>query len=619
MSSLADSHLNALLDCPLFQEMEPAVFEALRDRLEIVFHLGGEQIVTEGGESDALFIVLSGRIQIVRARPDGSEEVLIELGRGQTMGEMGLVTGEPRSASAVATRDALLARLSKADFDALLQQYPQAMTRHFAAGVIVRLREQLYGTARKQVSALSVAVLPVGDAAAARAFVDLLQHALGRLGSTALIDERQIGAALGNPAIAQVPADHPDGVRVTQWLSAQEIQHRYLLLQADNLADNWTRRMVRQADRLLLVCDGDRPPTVEQLAPVRQALAARGDSRAQRILVLHHATATVLPTGTQAWLTALAPVKASYHVRRGAAADAARIARMIAGQGIGVVLSGGGARGFAHIGGLRALREVGIPVDLLGGTSMGGLMSFQHAMGWDDATLMAKNEYAAVHYHFDYTFPLVSLMAGDQVTASLQEMFGATQIEDLWLPCFCTSTDVTNDQLLIHTEGPVWKYARATTSLPGVLPPVVDGDRLLVDGGVLNNVPIDIMYAREDVGSVIVFDVGRHISEQVEQYAYETAISGWRMLGNRLNPFARKKLTAPSIASVMMRLVMLGNAQALRQARNLARFYGVLDAGDASMLDLDQCASIVASGYRSGRALAAEWRAAFTELQPGDA
>jgi lysophospholipid hydrolase len=238
-------------------------------------------------------------------------------------------------------------------------------------------------------------------------------------------------------------------------------------------------------------------------------------------------------------------------------------------------------------------------------------------MGWDNATLMAKNAHASTYYHFDYTFPIVSLMAGGQITASMQEMFGTTRIEDLWLPCFCTSTDLTHNQLLVHTEGPVWKYARATTSLPGVFPPVVDDDRLLVDGGVLNNVPIDIMFAREDVGTVIVFDVGRRTTDQGEGYVYEAALSGWRVLWNRINPFA-KKLEVPSFPNVMMRLVMLGNAQALRQAQNLARFYGVLDAGDAGMLDLDQFAAVVESGYRSGQALAAEWQAAFEELLPED-
>jgi lysophospholipid hydrolase len=285
----------------------------------------------------------------------------------------------------------------------------------------------------------------------------------------------------------------------------------------------------------------------------------------------------------------------------------ARLGRLLIGRGVGVVLSGGGAAGFGHLGAIRALREAGIPIDLIGGTSQGGLMACQYAMGWGDETIMAKNR-AAIRHKFDYTFPITALMAGAEMTEVVQEMFGDAQLEDMWIHCFCITANLSRATMVVHDRGPVWKYTRATTSIPGVLPPVIDGGDMLVDGGMLNNLPTDVMRGRGDCGVVFACDAAGSIgSVRARNPPYETGISGWKVLWRRLNPFAAP-LEVPTIGQIMMRVAVINDAQHMQTARDLADFYMRLDLGNYGMLEFGALEQIVAAGYQSAQAIVATWR-----------
>ena len=200
------------------------------------------------------------------------------------------------------------------------------------------------------------------------------------------------------------------------------------------------------------------------------------------------------PSGSEAWLDVTGAARL-FHMRDGSAADAARMARVLTGRSVGLVLSGGGARAYAHIGAIQALRERGVPIDFVGGASMGAIVAAGVAMGWDEAEMDVRIKDAFVDSSplDDIAFPLIAMTHGEKVRERLRVHFDDTQIADLWLPFFCVSSNLTTGAYHLHKRGTLRHALRASIALPGVMPPAIDNKNVLVDGAVMKNFPSDVM------------------------------------------------------------------------------------------------------------------------------
>ncbi len=184
--------------------------------------------------------------------------------------------------------------------------------------------------------------------------------------------------------------------------------------------------------------------------------------------------------------TPRSPASPHHHLR--GPADYDRVVRLLTGRAVGLVLSGGGARGFAHLGVVRALREHGVPIDLVGGTSMGAILAAGVASEWSHEELVRRFKRCFVDTNplSDYTLPLVSLVSGRKVSTLLRSELGDIDIEDLPLPYFCVSSNLTTGRMSVHQQGTLWRWLRASVAIPGVLPPVFQGGEVFVDGGAMN-------------------------------------------------------------------------------------------------------------------------------------
>jgi predicted acylesterase/phospholipase RssA/CRP-like cAMP-binding protein len=574
----------------VFGRVEDTLFEKLSSEMEIIDVAGGTALFHQEDPADSLYILLRGRLNVSVTDPEtGVEKLLGETSPGESIGEIGLLTGEPRSASLWATRDSRLARIRKDAFDTLAESHPDLV--RGLARVVVELLRKRTSSSRYSPRVSNIAIVPARANNGAAQFARQLQGVLQGLGATLLVDSEQIASFADASQDKTTAPDTSDDSRFGGWLARAEDENRFLLLQADAELTDWTRRCIRQADVVLTVglsTDDPQPSATEQELIDR----ASSVQRVRQILVLLHPESTSTIQGTARWLDARS-VDEHHHVRVDVPGDVDRLARIISGTAIGLVLGGGGARGFAHAGVYRALVEHGIPIDWVGGTSIGAVFSAGIAFGWDPQRVEdeARRSFVNEKPFGDYTLPLVALLRGKRIDRLAQSSFPGN-IEDMLIPYFCVSSDLTSSSLTIHERGDLWRAIRASVSLPGVLPPAVWGKHLAIDGGILNNLPIDIMRTRS-VGTIIAVDLS---VEKDYELDYPEMPGAMQILISRL-PFAQR-LRVPGIVTLMMKATVMASGIHAKTVRGDATLLLRPPVGRFGLLATNDFDEIVEVGYR---------------------
>ncbi|HEX2202712.1 MAG TPA: patatin-like phospholipase family protein, partial [Longimicrobium sp.] len=354
---------------------------------------------------------------------------------------------------------------------------------------------------------------------------------------------------------------------------------------------------------VLLVARADEDPAPGE---VERGLAEveRGAAAAGRALVLVHPEGSDgHPRGTRRWLEAR-DVDAHHHLRWGDAADLARLARHLAGRSVGLVLGGGGARGFAHIGAVRALHELGIPVDLVAGTSMGAALAAQVAMGWSPEKMAEVNRrvWLEIRPHRVFTLPLVSVLSNARAEVCGRMMYGDLEIEDLWIPYFCVSASLVTAEAVVHRRGSLDRATAASTALPGIAPPILQDGHLLVDGALLNNLPADLMRAA-GAGTVIAAEVSL---EEDAAFTVERVPTTGELLRSR---FGRGEVRFPSLMEVVMRASMLHSVGRQREALDLADLTLRPPVDPFGMMEFHRLEEIAEVGYAHAREAVGAWMA----------
>jgi len=611
MQSSMSATPSAPLDIPdvlasleLFRDIDPSALEDLASELERVHFVRGETLIQAGGPGDCMYVVISGRLHAFIEIADGQEQLVREMGPGETVGEMALVSGEPRSATVRAARDTELLRLSKRGFERIVHRHPESLMR-ITRIVVDRLRKpplgsQAIGMVR------TIGLLPAGTHAPLKVFAEQLAEALTDVGRVLHLDSQRFDQYLGEgAALDDMDIWDETDSRIAAWLTEQETSHRFVLYEADLENTAWSRRCIRQADRILLV--GNAASSPQWSAPESVFFGASADRvvTPAELVLLHEETESV-PTGTQRWLEDR-PVMRHHHMHLHARAHFERLVRFLTGRAVGLVLGGGGARGAAHIGVIRALWEAGIPIDMIGGTSAGGMIGAQYAMtlshqGMRDAfhkALVASNLFRK------YTLPIISLIAAAPPSEVAREAYEDVQIEDLWISFFCVSCNLSTGETVVHQRGPLWKAVRATTSLPGILVPVVEGRHLLVDGGIVDNLPSTIM-KQLCGGPVIVVNVSPDSDVMLEEDLEEIP-STLEILWSWLNPFKRA-IRIPTIMTLMVRVAVINSLFRKEIAREQADFLLDVPVEEYDLLDFEALDELIDIGYHCAIEHIKAWR-----------
>ena len=482
---------------------------------------GGASLYEAGEEADQFYFLRTGRLGAFRQQEGHEIQFLGVIRPGEPAGEMALVAGAPHSATVTALRDSEVLSLGRDDFFDAVAHDPTVMT-ELARLMILRNRQSSSGVVLGEPSVFGFIGLSPG--VQVRAQAERIASRIGKLGYRTTI----VGAeAMRAP---------------TEWFSNVERDHDFVLYVAESDELAWKTLVGRQGDRLFRIAMASDPAP----PPLPDALAAE-PLQVQQLtdLILLHPADAGAPSGSEAWVASLRPARL-FHLRDDHGGDADRLARVLTGQSVGLVLSGGGARAYAHVGAVKALRERGVPIDFIGGVSMGAIVGAGVAMGWDDAELESRIRRAFVISSplDDIAFPMIALTHGDKVRERLTEHFGDRQIGDLWLPFFCLSANLTTGAYQLHRTGLVREALRASISLPGVLPPVTIDNNVLVDGAVLKNFPADLMRAIQ-LGPIVGVDVGRGRSIEAGDVVRPPSLWRWLISGDWRR--------GPPIVSVLIR------------------------------------------------------------------
>ena len=466
-------------------EIVPAKYEFIESRFDWVHLDRGERLFAMNEEAAEMYFLVHGLLEAVSEDGEREGPVVGFIYRGEIVGEMAVLTGGRRTATIRAVRDSDLVRLSKSDFEAIHKAYPDfGLT--ILRILVDRLRER--GRSSRKRNAVNIALVAADPEVPMTEFARRLHAAMSLSDRTAWLSGRRLAEEFpGAPGIAQVAEDDPLDLGLLAWLENLEANSDFVLYEADAGATPWTRRCLRQADQVLVVAraDGDPAP-----GPIEREWLQPGArfSAAPQTLVLLHPEGTKLPSSTQAWLAPRRLV-GHQHLRRDREADFARLGRVLSRRAVGLVLGGGGARGMAHLGVLRALETRGIPVDMVGGTSIGAIVGGAVAMGLnaDEMELMCREIFQKHNPFSDITLPLVSLLRSHKIDRGARQAYGETRIEDLWRSYFCVSSNLGGCDEKVHTDGPLRMAARTSSSLPGIMVPLVHDGAVHVDGGVMNN------------------------------------------------------------------------------------------------------------------------------------
>ncbi|WWD18608.1 lysophospholipase NTE1 [Kwoniella shandongensis] len=621
--------------------------------------LGAGQVLYEKGDrSTDFYIVINGRLRAFQEK-DNNMEVIREYGQNDSIGELDVITAINRSETVHAIRDSELVRIPSALFDAISVKHP-ATTVQFMRLIAERVRKAMGDQAKlgphvpgttTDVNLKTVCILGSNRNVPVAQFAGKLKTSLEELGaSTSYLDQGTVMRHLGRHAFSRIGK-----LKVAGWLADQEQHFRTVLYVADSPpSSQWTLTCIRQADLVLVLAMGDDPSIGEY-----EKLLLATKTTAKKELILLHDERTVAPGSTRPWLSNRPWIHAHYHVElpgvvtphksspivHDAAAvaafkhlrervetrirkyrglrpfarprrpphmnDFARIARRLCGKQIGLVLGGGGARGISHIGMLQALEEFGIPIDAIGGCSIGSFVGGLYARETDLLETAGRTKQFAGRMGSmwrilsDVTYPFVAYTTGHEFNRGIYKAFYNTHIEDFWIPFFANSTNITHSRMEVHRTGYAWRYVRASMTLAGLLPPLSDNGNLLVDGGYMDNTPISPIRA-SGIQDVIVVDVGS--IDDTSPRNYGDSVSGWWIFVNRFNPFFQRKVL--SMTEVSSRLTYVSSVKTLEEVKNAAGcLYLAMPVQQFDTLGgFKRFSEVMAIGLTAGREALRKWK-----------
>ncbi|WP_408612021.1 patatin-like phospholipase family protein [Leptospira ainazelensis] len=603
--------LDFLSSVELLFHLDKATLSNLESRMEWLVIPGGEILLKQGETGDSMYILVSGRLSwTVHSK---NREILAEgeLGKGDIIGEMSLLSGDKRSATVISSRTSQVVRISREDFRKSFANSPDALFQ-ITGTIAHRLGAERHKAFQKANSVRTLSVFPLGaDKESTENFYRSLQNGLKSFGKTLLVDMQTFHKS-GNKSASKTSKDSKTYriADLVHWFYELEKYYEKLIFKTDLYHPGWRETCFRQSDRILILIDPDRSPSLD-FATTQTMLPGE----IQKEIVF------LIDSKFENWKrieSILKDFSGISHsiIRRDVPSDFGRLSRKLTGNSIGVALAGGGAKGFAHLGLLKCFEENDIPVDMISGTSAGAIMGGLFAMGLSSSDILPliRDFWLDRNILGDFTFPFVSLVRGKRYSNAIHEFFQDRNIETLPIPFYAIACNLTKAERKVFDKGLLWKAVRSSTSIPGIFPPFSENGELFVDGGLLDNLPGSIL-KEKGAGLLISVDLGG--GGQIDKdLVYQDLLSP-QYLGEApsflkifFHHLTRQSLKSkyPGLGEIMMRSLMLSSKNTLNRTRDKSDLYIELPVGGYSTFDWDQFQKLYDIGYETGRKMVHHWK-----------
>lgn len=592
-------YLEILSKIDLFTGHSPKIIKKLLGKMTQVNLLGGEVLIEEGKLDSTMYILIYGRLRVTKKIVGrGDDHVLADISPGEMVGEISPLTSLERTATVFAIRDSVLLKLSKDDYEDFVQSHLD-VAYEIAKKSVLRLVQQTKPTLPGE-NICTIAIAPAGDSGH-KEFTDKLYETLIKRYKCCVVDMKTCNEHFGKE-LAQTNVLSKDNQQLVSWLQSMENENDFVLLVTDRQMTPWSERCIRESDHVIFVADTTTYPSLNSIE--MKYFESKQHKHQTSDLLFLHPSETKIITGSSAWLNER-EISEFHHIHMNSPKHMEKVVRILTGNTLGIVFNGGGARGFAHIGILRAILEQQIPIDFVGGSSMGALIG----AGWSMYGLDYIKECAidfASNYRERITFPYIALYTGDSVVGYYQKWFGDACIEDMWTNFFCVSCNLSKGLPHVHSLGEVWRAVRMSTSIPAVFPPIYEGDEMFVDGGIVDNLPVSILRRRMKGGKVIAVNCCCD-RQSAETRTYDTpSVSGWKLL---YDTFLKRKNGDPSYDNIVNVILSSINIASLSYQEQMAREADYLievDTNHFSLLDFHRFTEIERVGYEESAPIIAE-------------
>ncbi|MDR3477693.1 MAG: patatin-like phospholipase family protein [Gammaproteobacteria bacterium] len=588
-----------LKKCKVFAsiENESGLFEALIAQFELVRLKENNVLFRQGDSSDYFYIVYSGKLSAVLTVPNGKSRNIGQILPGETVGELGSLTGEPRTLTVKAHEPAEILRLPDNIFKKLCQQYPSILfdTIH---PVITRSRQIIQVLASGD-NKKHIAIIPANESVNISVFEEKLTESLLHYKKVILISDTKLDS------------DNPNkSVNVDKIIQEAEEHNHVILYLLKTTETPLARACSDKIGKIYIVAEGNTKPhfsnfAIEKIHQNKQLIQVR-----RELILLYKKNA--VPLNPQEWLEH-ANFYMHHNIRSDYDPDYKRLLRFIRGKAVGLVLSGGGAKGWAHIGAIKAIFEAHTPIDAIGGTSAGALVStlYAYTENYDETLRKFGTLLDATRNIVSFRnicWPAISLFSCEQFTTEAQKIFGKKRIENLWLPTFCTTCNLSQFKEAIHFNGILWELARGTVAVPGIVPPMILNGEMHIDGGVINNLPVNVM--RDMLGPESKIIAVELISKGLDNVKYNFPPSlNFREAFLAKLGLGYKDYKFPPFIDTFLQSLLVGSSVKQRENSLAADLLIAPDTANYSMLKVNETekSALIQLGYQAALEKISTW------------
>lgn len=585
--------LNLLKSCEIFSSLKESDLIQLHKKFKTVYLKKNKILFHQGSVSPSLYLVVSGKL-VVFLKQKNKKKILNTIGAGETVGEMGALSNEPRTATVQALKDSILLKLSRDEFNDLVKTYPVMMEKTLT-NLMQRSRDLIQLVLNQEYIRKHIVLVPANND------ISLFNFS-GKLFSMV----RKQKEAIVISDFSDIPSDE---IQLRKLIDEMKEKKQTIIYVVESIKTTLAKVALERVDGLYIVASGGSDAYIDPsiLKKIKKHKVTSTE------LILLHENEKLRPQRTALWLN-LTKFDLHHHLRVNQEKDWHRILRFIRGQAIGLVLGGGGLRCWAHLGAIRALEKEGIPIDIVGGTSAGAIVAGHYGLHESDKDSikglqeLSQSTRKAVALS-NLTWPAVSIFNSKDFTHKLYELFGGEHIEDLWVNCFCITTNLSNFSQMIYRRGRLWKTIRSSASVPGIFPPVVIKGRLQTDGGILNNLPVDVM--RKFIGpqgTIIAIEL-THLNEDNTDYNFPPILTFWQTVLSKLH-ISHRNYKFPHFIDTFLKSLLAG-ASAKQYENSLSA--DLLISPDLSKFGIlnvkkTQEAELIKIGYVSATKAIKAWR-----------